>query len=1264
MNIHHSPFYIFVFLMLIGSAKLVNANPLSYQLLHLIIHYYHTPVNPEYSTILMGEICNNGIDDDGDGAIDTADSDCQCNGNELPNNLIPNGNFSAHTSCCAALATPGFNCLDNWVALEGSADYISDACPDTDLRPDVRALSNHFDTPDEDAYVHLILSSGNGRYFNESMGICLDEPLMPGNTYTFSFDIANLRKEVNTPDVRYTFFGIPNCANLTDYKGIINNQTTGTCVSGSPFERIATIQTGQTRNEWVLHTFEFSPVGQIEAFFFAIDCDNPISLDGLNISLIMDNFSMVQQIEMSEPIQTTIAEVIPAGGSYEFGGEIITTPGYYFDSLHTTMGCDSIVILNLIVTNGNIEDCNNGIDDDGDGLIDAFDEDCNCNSTENLVSNGDFEQFQEGCCSGSVVDENICISNWPHTHSTPDFIHPTCIGSVTPAEANYYDVPLDGAFMGILLSYANSPLFPQLNGSHSETIGQCLAEPLIAGETYTISFDMGIKGNLDGTPIIIDDPFFFTVNGISDCNRLGEYLPDRDFCDSGLPFQQLASANLMGLNPGWNSQTFTFTPTTDLEAIFVMGDCDLDIEALNVAIALIDNLVIQKAPLPIIPNEIIVEGNPCDENNMLRFSVEQVIGATYQWYLDSIPQDSRRQASLTYGLNANIVGMHHVYVTFPDGQCQLIGPYEFDYPERISNDTLTLCQGETVIFNNRNITIAGDYSAIFPSIINGCDSIANLVVFYEENPMSTITDTIVEGQSYDLNGTPLTTTGIYRDTLPTMHGCDSLITLDLVVIPPRGEICDNNIDDDGDGLTDVFDPDCQCRIVGSGNPATTINIDGPHCDNDTRIFIAGITSGDYQWYKDSVLLIGETSPNLSLPQEMEAIAGLYHLSLIHTDGTCQLLAFSTDAERPANVDLLTLANICEGTSYQFGDSLYTESGIYVQTFTNPVNGCDSTLTLDLNVLSTIIGDTLIINQDIGTSYTFHGVDHTTTGIFQANLTATTGCDSLVWLNFTLTDPCANLAEIMVEWADTDCEIAANGWINLLTQNGNPPFEYAIDGGINYGSNNFFENLPIGDYDIVVRDNNGCVSTNSVSIQSNESNLFIELPADTILMEGQSISLAIAASNIESERYQWVSEAIINCPDCPNIRLSPTVSGNHILRVTDVNGCQAIDSIFIELKPIPKLYLPNVFSPNADRINDIFRIEGTTEVLAQVAELSIYNRWGDLVFQQQKTENFASLEWDGSVNNQVAAVNVYMYVVTWINERGETERLTGDFTLIK
>jgi gliding motility-associated-like protein len=69
----------------------------------------------------------------------------------------------------------------------------------------------------------------------------------------------------------------------------------------------------------------------------------------------------------------------------------------------------------------------------------------------------------------------------------------------------------------------------------------------------------------------------------------------------------------------------------------------------------------------------------------------------------------------------------------------------------------------------------------------------------------------------------------------------------------------------------------------------------------------------------------------------------------------------------------------------------------------------------------------------------------------------------------------------------------------------------------------------------------------------------------------------------------------------------------------------------------EIKIPNVFSPNADGVNDLFEIEN----LAQGAEVSIYNRWGALVFESNNPNNF----WDGRTKGGTPVPGgIYYYIV--------------------
>jgi gliding motility-associated-like protein len=120
--------------------------------------------------------------------------------------------------------------------------------------------------------------------------------------------------------------------------------------------------------------------------------------------------------------------------------------------------------------------------------------------------------------------------------------------------------------------------------------------------------------------------------------------------------------------------------------------------------------------------------------------------------------------------------------------------------------------------------------------------------------------------------------------------------------------------------------------------------------------------------------------------------------------------------------------------------------------------------------------------------------------------------------------------------------------------------------------------------------------------------------------------------------------------------------------TSMAGCYlvtAIDSFNNESDPSVRLcldecsnyVLPNVFSPNGDGINDLYRPQRTSYV--ERVEMTIFNRWGIQVFYTEDPD----INWDGKVNNsdRLAAPGVYYYICDVYEQRltgVEVYALTG------
>lgn len=123
----------------------------------------------------------------------------------------------------------------------------------------------------------------------------------------------------------------------------------------------------------------------------------------------------------------------------------------------------------------------------------------------------------------------------------------------------------------------------------------------------------------------------------------------------------------------------------------------------------------------------------------------------------------------------------------------------------------------------------------------------------------------------------------------------------------------------------------------------------------------------------------------------------------------------------------------------------------------------------------------------------------------------------------------------------------------------------------------------------------------------------------------------------------------------------TSAGQFSVTITDEFGCTASDSLTLTRECPTRIYVPTVFSPNGDAINDQFGILGTD---ISAVRLLIYDRWGNKVFEGNTLEQ----TWDGQFQGALAPAGVYLWKAeisgTRINGDKFTEIENGSVTLIR
>lgn len=101
-------------------------------------------------------------------------------------------------------------------------------------------------------------------------------------------------------------------------------------------------------------------------------------------------------------------------------------------------------------------------------------------------------------------------------------------------------------------------------------------------------------------------------------------------------------------------------------------------------------------------------------------------------------------------------------------------------------------------------------------------------------------------------------------------------------------------------------------------------------------------------------------------------------------------------------------------------------------------------------------------------------------------------------------------------------------------------------------------------------------------------------------------------------------------------------GNYIVVVRDENSCSATDTVTIQLSAPCKIIFYSGITPNNDGLNDTWFIDGLPD--DGVYPCSIFNRWGDVIWQTDNYNNFDNA-WDGTNHyGDELPAGVYYYTI--------------------
>jgi gliding motility-associated-like protein len=283
------------------------------------------------------------------------------------------------------------------------------------------------------------------------------------------------------------------------------------------------------------------------------------------------------------------------------------------------------------------------------------------------------------------------------------------------------------------------------------------------------------------------------------------------------------------------------------------------------------------------------------------------------------------------------------------------------------------------------------------------------------------------------------------------------------------------------------------------------------------------------------------------------------------------------------------------------------------------------------------------------------------GTYRYSVTDGNGCelsDSL-----TINEP-SDALTAQKESVEVTCYNDRDGIINIYPNGGNAPYEYSLN-GTNYDDNGSKIGLTAGDYTFYIRDDNGCVYTETVTIGEPDE-FTVDLGLDIDIQLGESVNLeAMPTNGIPNYTYVWTPIENFSCTDCATPTVDSLEDDRYItVMVTDERGCEAEDDVYIRISKPRYVFIANAFTPNGDGNNDYLFVQGGNGS-EKVLSFRVYDRWGELIFEvTDGLLNDTSYGWNGRYKDQDLNAGLFVWVAEVGFEDGETLIYKGSTILIK
>lgn len=210
---------------------------------------------------------------------------------------------------------------------------------------------------------------------------------------------------------------------------------------------------------------------------------------------------------------------------------------------------------------------------------------------------------------------------------------------------------------------------------------------------------------------------------------------------------------------------------------------------------------------------------------------------------------------------------------------------------------------------------------------------------------------------------------------------------------------------------------------------------------------------------------------------------------------------------------------------------------------------------------------------------------------------------------------------------------------------------------------FYEATGVYDISLIVETENGCALEQTYDSFVEIFDVYADFEANQYQLTNFSYPWVEFYNYSDgADTYLWTIDGETTY-DTENIThmfsLEPGV--HKVLLQVSRGDCEDEIEKLIEVINLRSVFLPNVFTPNADGLNEVFIPNGEALDNSYAYEFKIYDRWGkEMFFSNDKTRGWTGINKDGEIAEQ----GVYVWNLKFYTKHRELKNIKGIVTLLR